>query len=62
MSQVWIASPGGPVEGPCDEQALRERSARGELAPGTLYWREGMSERRPVAELLGPPAPPWQAP
>lgn len=50
---LYIAMPDGQ-NAPYPEAHVRHWWSQGSLPPQTLYWKEGMAEWRPLAELLGP--------
>lgn len=63
MNTIHLAEPGQQPVAYAEDQA-RTLWAQGNFSPQVLYWREGMSEWRPVAELFGsavslPPSPRW---
>jgi hypothetical protein len=61
MSNIHLTEPGGqPVAYP--EEQAQALWSQGRLTSQTLYWREGMSEWRPVAELFGGPPPLFSSP
>jgi hypothetical protein len=60
---LYIAMSDGQTA-PHPEEHVRHWWSQGSLPPQTLYWKEGMAEWRPLAELLGPSpaAPPAPSP
>ncbi len=67
MSDMWHYTRGcGQTAGPVAEAALREMASRGELAPGDLVWRAGMTNWEPAGRFtelfppgtVPPPLPP----
>ena len=67
MDSVYVVV-NGAQEGPLSEEQLRERIAAGAVGPGSLAWRDGMADWRPLGEVepgLFPAAaapPPMAAP
>lgn len=70
MTTQWHVGRGGQQSGPFSIEQLREMAARGELSPGDLVWKQGMSDWvdcASVADLLpaarsaarGPSSPDW---
>jgi hypothetical protein len=64
MSLIHVTSPSGN-QAEYDEEQLRSMWEQGLLQDGTQYWKEGMSEWRPLSEYFAPvaatlttPAPP----
>lgn len=49
--QQWHYAAGGKPLGPIPQSDLQERLRRGQLAPGTLVWTEGMGDWRPANTL-----------
>lgn len=68
----WYYADAGEQLGPVDAATVADLARQGRIAPGTLVWREGWSQWRPLAEAaveLGmasqdapPPLPPAAAP
>ncbi len=52
-SRSVLLAAGGKQYGPYTVSALKLMQTRGELTPHMLYWMDGMSEWKPVGELLG---------
>src|SRR5687767_9075268 len=50
MDSVYVVV-SGAQEGPLSEEQLRERIAAGAVGPGTLAWRDGMGDWRPIGEV-----------
>ena len=55
--EMVFLSVNGVVLGQFEESSVPGMVARREITSAAFYWREGMPEWRPVAELAGPPAP-----
>jgi hypothetical protein len=56
----WYYGSQGQQSGPLSETQLRRMIANGSLPSGSLVWREGMNDWKPVSavmELHGPPQP-----
>lgn len=51
MSTYFISPDGQSQEGPLSLDQLRARFAQGQLAPGTLAWREGLANWSPIADI-----------
>lgn len=51
MSTIHVSLPSG-IETEHDENEVRRLWEGGRLEDGALYWKEGMSEWRPIAELF----------
>lgn len=51
MSTYFISPDGQTQEGPLSIEQLRARFAQGQLAPGTLAWREGLANWSPIADI-----------
>lgn len=55
MSIIHVTSPSGS-QSQHEESQLRTMWAQGLLEEGTQYWKEGMSEWRPLSEYFAPPS------
>jgi len=55
MSMIHVTSPSGS-QSQHEESQLRSMWEQGLLQEGTQYWKEGMSEWRPLSEYFAPPA------
>lgn len=56
MSTIYIQTPDGQQKA-CEEQEVRQMWAGGQLCRDALYWKEGMAEWRPLAEMFAAPKP-----
>ena len=61
MSQ-WYYSKAGQRQGPVSEEQLRQLAATGQLQPGDLIWKEGMSQWTAASSITGLFAAPQAAP
>jgi hypothetical protein len=57
----WFYAEGGSSKGPVDDDVFQSLVASGAIGPGTLVWREGMSDWLPYASVF-PHAAPAAAP
>lgn len=53
---IYLLMPGGQQTA-CEEGNAQQLWVAGQLRPDTLYWKEGMTEWRPLSELFGTPKP-----
>jgi len=57
MSMWYYANPDGQPQGPLPPTDLHALYAAGRLLPGTLVWRDGMDEWRPLSEFINEISP-----
>ncbi len=57
MNPIHIASPSAGTQSRHDEEQVRAMWQAGQFDQETLYWKKGMPEWRPVAELFAAPPP-----
>ena len=53
MASEWFYYVGQERVGPVGSQQLKDLARTGQLQPGTLIWKEGMSKPQPASRVKG---------